>query len=96
VSILTVDEAPFYFFDEALLHNGWTVKTLITIHGVMYIPSNESQETHMDTQHLQSLQQKHAAIDRKIHEEQQRPAPDAYRISSLKKQKLRLKEEITH
>lgn len=50
----------------------------------------------MEIQHLQSLQQKHAALDKKIQEEQRRPAPDNARISSWKKQKLRLKEEIIH
>jgi hypothetical protein len=72
------------------------VQTLQPIYDLLFLLNNETQETQMETQHLQSLQQKHAALDKKIHEEQQRPAPDNSRISSLKKRKLRLKEEITH
>ena len=48
----------------------------------------------MDTSHLSALELKHAGIERKLHEEMSRPMPDDAVIQSLKKQKLRIKEEI--
>lgn len=50
----------------------------------------------MGIQHLEALKHKHDLLEEKIRQEQQRPAPDVARLSDLKKQKLRLKEEITH
>jgi hypothetical protein len=44
--------------------------------------------------HLDALKQKHAALDRRIHEEDQHAAPDDLEIKRLKLEKLRLKEEI--
>ncbi|MEE4155000.1 MAG: YdcH family protein [Erythrobacter sp.] len=44
--------------------------------------------------HLNALQSKHAGLDARLRDELARPAPDAAMIQSLKKQKLRLKEEI--
>ncbi|MEQ8499800.1 MAG: YdcH family protein [Sneathiellaceae bacterium] len=44
--------------------------------------------------HMQSLSEKHAAIEQTIAEELKRPLPDEARVVSLKKQKLRLKEEL--
>lgn len=46
--------------------------------------------------HLHALETKHAGLERRISEEAQRPMPDQCLISDLKKQKLRLKEEIAH
>jgi hypothetical protein len=40
------------------------------------------------------LQTKHAGLEERLHHEQTRPAPDAAMIQDIKKQKLRLKEEI--
>lgn len=48
----------------------------------------------MDSSHVSALQLKHAGIERRIHDELSRPMPDAVVIQSLKKRKLRLKEEI--
>ncbi|SCW86305.1 hypothetical protein SAMN02927924_03454 [Sphingobium faniae] len=48
----------------------------------------------MDTSHANALQQKHAVLDRQIQEEMSRPMPDDVMIQQLKKQKLRLKEEL--
>jgi hypothetical protein len=48
----------------------------------------------MQQAHISALQTKHADIDARIHEEAQRPSPDATTISRLKKEKLRLKEEL--
>lgn len=44
--------------------------------------------------HLHALESKHAGIDARLRDEMARPAPDAVMIQALKKQKLRLKEEI--
>jgi len=48
----------------------------------------------MDRSHVSALQLKHAGIEQKIHEEMSRPLPDGSVIQSLKKQKLRIKEEL--
>lgn len=49
----------------------------------------------MDTSHVSALQTKHAGIERQLHEELVRPMPDAATIQTLKKRKLRLKEELS-
>lgn len=43
---------------------------------------------------LDSLQTRHANLDRQLAQEGQRPAPDASTIARLKREKLRLKEEM--
>ncbi|MEL7040240.1 MAG: DUF465 domain-containing protein [Pseudomonadota bacterium] len=43
---------------------------------------------------IEELTKRHAKIDAKIHEEQKRPASDDILLRDLKRQKLRLKEEI--
>ncbi|WP_422365505.1 YdcH family protein [Pelagibius sp.] len=43
---------------------------------------------------VSSLLSKHAAIDHAIDEENQRPHPDDLRIHELKREKLRIKDEI--
>jgi hypothetical protein len=48
----------------------------------------------MDTSHVSALQLKHAGIERKIQQEMIRPLPDNVVIQTLKKQKLRIKEEL--
>ncbi len=48
----------------------------------------------MDTPHASALSDKHAGLDAKIEAELQRPSPDQFRVAELKKQKLRIKEEI--
>ena len=48
----------------------------------------------MQQAHLSSLQTKHADLDAKISEENQRPHPDDGLLSRLKKEKLRVKEAI--
>ena len=50
----------------------------------------------METSHVSALQSKHAGLERQIEEELNRPAPDYGTIQILKKQKLRIKEEIFH
>ena len=44
--------------------------------------------------HLTELSEKHRALDRKIEEEMARPSVDALRVAELKRQKLRLKDEM--
>jgi hypothetical protein len=46
------------------------------------------------TAHQTALATKHATLDRRIAEESHRPLPDTGVLADLKKQKLRLKEEI--
>lgn len=48
----------------------------------------------MDNSHLSALELKHAGVERQLHEEMSRPLPDDAVIQSLKKKKLRIKEEI--
>lgn len=45
--------------------------------------------------HLQELRRKHEHLSDMVDREQRSPATDAIRIAELKKQKLKLKEEIT-
>lgn len=47
-----------------------------------------------ETNHLTALKAKHAALDDAIKAEMARPLPDEAAISNLKRQKLKLKEEI--
>lgn len=47
-----------------------------------------------ENNHLQALKAKHAALDTEINEELSRPLPDEAVLANLKRQKLRLKEEI--
>ncbi|WP_375402378.1 YdcH family protein [uncultured Sphingomonas sp.] len=48
----------------------------------------------MQASHQAALQTKHAVLDQRLEQESQRPAPDMLMIADLKKQKLRLKQEI--
>ena len=48
----------------------------------------------MDSSHTSSLQLKHAGLERRIEEEMSRPAPDNAMLQALKKQKLRIKEQL--
>lgn len=50
----------------------------------------------METSHVQALQQKHEGLELRLREEMNRPSPDSAKIQAIKKQKLRLKEEIAH
>ena len=44
--------------------------------------------------HLNALSTRHAQIDKQIEEEQARPLPDESVLAQLKRQKLKLKEEM--
>jgi hypothetical protein len=44
--------------------------------------------------HLQELRRKHETLSDQVEKAQRNPATDALKIAELKKQKLRIKEEI--
>jgi hypothetical protein len=46
------------------------------------------------TTHIQELRKKHQNLSDRVESEQRKPASDPLEIATLKKQKLRLKEEI--
>jgi hypothetical protein len=46
------------------------------------------------TSHLQELKRKHKTLSEEVEQAQRAPGTDDLTIASLKKQKLRLKEEI--
>lgn len=48
----------------------------------------------MNMSHLSALKSRHADLDEKIANEERRPAPDMAALAQLKKQKLKLKEEM--
>ena len=47
-----------------------------------------------DTGQVEVLKVKHASLERAIDEESHRPAPDNLRITKLKREKLKIKDEI--
>jgi hypothetical protein len=50
----------------------------------------------MESTHVSALQLKHAGLERRIEDELSRPLPDPATVQSLKKLKLRIKEELAH
>lgn len=48
----------------------------------------------MESSHVHALQAKHEGLEKRLHEEMNRPSPDSAKIQQLKKAKLRIKEEI--
>ncbi|PZN96153.1 MAG: hypothetical protein DCF31_04950 [Alphaproteobacteria bacterium] len=48
----------------------------------------------MANAHLASLNARHAALDASVDAETRRPLPDQVRLARLKREKLKLKEEI--
>lgn len=48
----------------------------------------------MITSHITALNTKHQGLEQKLRDEMNRPVPDVVVLQSLKKQKLRIKEEI--
>ena len=48
----------------------------------------------MASSHVNALQAKHEGLESRLKEEMSRPFPDAAKIQLIKKQKLRIKEEI--
>lgn len=49
----------------------------------------------MQSSHVDALKAKHAGLDQRLHEEMSRPSPDDAMIRQIKRQKLKLKEEIS-
>ncbi|MGQ0663995.1 MAG: YdcH family protein [Pseudomonadota bacterium] len=44
---------------------------------------------------MESLKAKHAKLDHDIQEESHRPLPDSVHLTQLKREKLRIKDEIS-
>ena len=44
--------------------------------------------------HLESLSEQHTHLEHEIEEETHRPQPDSLKLTALKREKLRVKEEI--
>ncbi len=44
--------------------------------------------------HIEQLREKHSLLDKAITDEAHRPVPDTVKMTSLKRQKLRIKDEI--
>ena len=49
----------------------------------------------MQNAHFEALSVKHSTLDQRIAAESQRPLPDQITLAQLKKQKLRVKEEMS-
>lgn len=49
----------------------------------------------MESMHISALQTKHAGLERQIQMEMARPLPDDTLVASLKRKKLRIKEELS-
>ena len=49
----------------------------------------------MENSHVSALSAKHAGLEARIKAETSRPMPDGILVASLKKQKLRVKEEMS-
>ncbi|MDE3078544.1 MAG: DUF465 domain-containing protein [Paracoccaceae bacterium] len=47
------------------------------------------------TSHLQELRRKHESLSERVEQAQRNPGMDALTIADMKKQKLKLKEEIS-
>lgn len=48
----------------------------------------------MESSHTSALHTKHAGLEAKLRDELNRPSPDAATLQLLKRQKLRIKEEL--
>ena len=44
--------------------------------------------------HVDALQTKHAGLEARLRDEMARPIPDAAAVQSIKRQKLKIKEEL--
>jgi hypothetical protein len=58
------------------------------------LPIESKRRMPMSTSHLSTLKSRHADLDAKLANEERRPAPDTGVVAQLKKQKLKLKEEM--
>ena len=50
----------------------------------------------MDSSHEQALHVKHDGLERRLREEMSRPSPDYAEVQSLKRRKLKIKDELAH
>lgn len=48
----------------------------------------------MVSSHANALESKHAGLEARLRDEMNRPSPDAVTIQTIKRQKLRIKEEL--
>jgi hypothetical protein len=58
-------------------------------------PNCQEEHAMNNTAHLDTLVEKHHALQEAIDDEIHRPMPDSVRLSQLKREKLKLKEEIS-
>ncbi|ABD24530.1 conserved hypothetical protein [Novosphingobium aromaticivorans DSM 12444] len=49
----------------------------------------------MESSHISALQTKHAGLERQIEMEMARPLPDDTLVATLKRKKLKIKEELS-
>jgi uncharacterized protein len=63
-------------------------------HGAIVILRRSSGDVSMTDNHRSALLFKHSTLESQIIEEERRPFPDSQRLHSLKREKLRLKDEI--
>lgn len=49
---------------------------------------------HAMSNHMDALHTKHAGLEARLRDEMARPVPDAAAVQTIKRQKLKLKEEI--
>ncbi|CAH0498635.1 YdcH family protein [Novosphingobium sp. CECT 9465] len=49
----------------------------------------------MESTHISALQMKHAGLERQIQSEMTRPLPDETLVATLKRKKLKIKEELS-
>ncbi|HEX6978728.1 MAG TPA: YdcH family protein [Alphaproteobacteria bacterium] len=57
-------------------------------------PNRKEEHAMINTAHLDSLIEKHHALQDQIDDEIHRPMPDQVRLTQLKREKLKVKEEI--
>ena len=50
----------------------------------------------MEASHITALQSKHSGLEDRLRAELARPHPDEATVAMLKRQKLRLKDELAH
>jgi hypothetical protein len=63
---------------------------------VLFVDGQSTEEDRlMHNPHLSALEARHEALERKIDAESHRPLPDSRALADLKKQKLRVKEELS-
>ena len=72
-----------------------TQVTKLTNYALNYFIGSERRTKLSITSHIQNLKQKHEKLSSEVEQAYKSPASDELYISQLKKEKLRLKEEIS-